>query len=102
MKYDNVYVYSGSIFDMDKNGLMDDVDAPKRFEMELISNMSINSFDIPLFLNIHYDYIFRGKPLNLQFFFFFFKKVRSFLKKKGINVTILLIHYFWIFFFQMG
>ena len=85
MKYDNVYVYSGSIFDMDKNGLMDDVDAPKRFEMELISNMSINSFDIPLFLNIHYDYIFRGKtwPLNLQFFFFFFKTVRSFSKKIG-------------------
>ena len=82
MKYDNVYVYSGSIFDMDKNGLMDDVDAPKRFEMELISNMAINSFDIPLFLNIHYDYIFRGKtwPLNLQFFFFS-KQLEVFQKK---------------------
>ena len=56
MKYDNVYVYSGSIFDTDKNGLMDDVDAPKRFEMEIISYMAINSFDIPLILNIHYDY----------------------------------------------
>ena len=71
MKYDNVYVYSGSIFDMDKNGLMDDVDAPKRFEMEIISYMAINSFDIPLILNIHYDYIFRGKtwPSILQLLF---------------------------------
>ena len=30
MQYDQIYVYSGSIFDMDKDGIKDDDDAEKK------------------------------------------------------------------------